>query len=507
MRKLIFLGLSLLVVEAHAICSQKINPKRVVVFINTNGSFLEADAAEKAACARGEGFILHPPMNAAMRKYREADLAFAYASEKLNHCKKNCDQLKKEASKLLDQKYIALSATPEVTAKSVENELKQLAKAGIATSSLVISGHDGGGSIGGTQGNLDKFQATTAFKNAYAARPDLQKELTSVLLWGCYTSTPSEVLYWKSTLPQLKIVGGFYGAGPSNIRKSSYDLMSDLLMKEKNIVNKANMTAVKSALTSLDQINNTWAGLYAQCSDGEYYLGNSEKGRTFKRFNDFRDCKHIQKVAYEMEAEFNPYFFGSKDVPTNTNGALRDIYNFSRQNSQCLDRDSNMNADRVGLLLFFNGVKKNFAQTFKKDLLAAQKELSTLDEKIEDYSNDKVGTMDSIKEFFGSDLPIRSEMKDLKKTYEGIQKNLTRLFNPSTVGSMSRPEILRTITSMNAFYNHSTFRNHPKLLNKFPSFKKVEKLMEKYLNNLSPNCMDMLEWHEYKPGKIAKPRC
>ena len=59
MIKLFFL-LLIISVEVHGACSTPVNPRKVVVFVDNNNSYPEAESAEKAACLRGETFVYLP---------------------------------------------------------------------------------------------------------------------------------------------------------------------------------------------------------------------------------------------------------------------------------------------------------------------------------------------------------------------------------------------------------------------------------------------------------------
>lgn len=129
-----FILLSLTVLSTNAFadykCSRKVDAKRVVLFVNANSSAAEVENAKKAACERGDSFKEIPDKNS-----------------------------------FLDATYL-------------QKELNALAKSNVAVASMIVSGHNGGGSVHGTQGGVNKDEIISAMKSAYKSKPDLSPSLT-----------------------------------------------------------------------------------------------------------------------------------------------------------------------------------------------------------------------------------------------------------------------------------------------------------------------------------------
>src|SRR5690606_34850048 len=114
------------------------------------------------------------------------------------------------------------------------------------------------------------------------------------------------------------------------------------------------------------------------------------------------DCFSIAN-SFIHRYTFEKYYNGSVDVPMQTSGTeLRNLYSLVRQNAQCFT-DGLLNGDRVGNLLFFNDVKKNFGKVFEKDISEAVANLELLSDELENY------------DFKEEDQAIKDQMKKVKE--------------------------------------------------------------------------------------------
>ena len=189
---------------------------------------------------------------------------------------------------------------------------------------------------------------------------------------------------------------------------------------------------------------------------------------------------------------FRNYYSGLKDIPEQTTGTdLRNLYSLVRQNAQCFN-DGLMNGDRIGNLLFFHDVKKNFGKVFEQDIAEA---MSELDELAKD--------VDIIKcSFFSSN----KELYDLKKTIKDVKGNFW-MPTEEEIGNKSRREVLANIKRLSSVTNHLYLNSDDGKKLKLDKLKNLENKMERYLHNLDPECMDFLDWHEYLPEHTPKPLC
>lgn len=319
----------------------------------------------------------------------------------------------------------------------IEAKMKELANQNKAISSLVASGHDGGGSFYGTNGSgsITKTQIVRSLRNAYEGKEEYLESLEGLFLWGCYTSVPDEVTFWRSSLPNLKFILGFHGAGPSNTNISGLRMLKDSLIREGRLCEANSLNQFKTAIRGVNSLTSTLVGAYVgSCAVDEsyYYMQSAEYDfngtlRTkveYNMFEKFFDCSDLQYDRYL----FDHYYSGRREIPEQTTGTdLRRFYTLVRQNAHCFN-DGMMTGDRVGNLLFFHDVKKNFAKVFEKEIMDAAAELNGLEESLEnlDYSSidEQIRTEDqSIDEAQRSINDIRS-LKERKEDELDIARNL-----------------------------------------------------------------------------------
>lgn len=485
-------------------CNRTVDSKKVVVFVDLNFSISESEAASRAACERGESFKIIPT-------YDKAVIAERTTLEKqYEKFWKDCPN-GQGTNSTCKTKGIDLDKKIDVHNKKMETyavnkgkfqtELSNLAKANKAVTSMTVSGHDGGGSVHGTLGGLDKTEIIASFKTAYKSKPQLANQFQSVFMWGCWTAGPSEVSYWRDNLPQLKMVGGFFDMGPLNTTEASRDVLHDLLVKEKNICDSSDKNAVKRMIASVDNINDTYAAVYAENNCGKnYYYYNTKgvedtenphfkAGNHFVEFDKTFDCKMMKEEIDQKRIAYEKYYYGNKPIPTNTTTSeLRQIYSFVRSNSQCLKESDRLNGDRILATIFFEDVKKNFASTFADTIKEANKEFKMWNKFLESYK------------------PKGKDMLDFKNLFNSKK---AKYFEPNmeNLKTKNKMEIRGMISFLDGLANSKIVATNKDVKNKTDDLRKLKKLMEKYLYQMDPQCMDVLEWHEYKPNRPVTPYC
>lgn len=414
--KITFLILFLIFVQNALACGKKVDPQKVVVFIDTNYSYLEMQKAKEAACERGESFKLIP--------YSEADVTAvgklygaheaaktqqnncfntynkAASNERYEKCKsfsdktnKTWDELKAKSN---EQKKKQGACTGwewnndgcETFSQKVKKELDKLAKDKIAPTSISMSGHDGGSLVSGMAGGLGKAEMGQLFTESYKDNPDLLKQVDSVLLLGCYTVNPNDINLMKTFFPEMGVYAGFYGSGPSNQQPASRNFVHDIILRSKSLAAQKTQKAVESSIRAIESFNQTYAGVYVDTNCGEYWAYNKKNYATqkseyhFEQFDSNVDCGALEAKLNENSKKLALYMVGATPIPENTSSSdLVDMYAYARQNSnlndECsLHKISNihaLDADRIGFLRFFKGVQKNFAKVFNQDILAANK--------------------------------------------------------------------------------------------------------------------------------------
>ena len=436
-------------------CGKKIDKSKVVLFLDTRNSVMEVADAEKAACERGEFFKKLP-----------AD------------------------KDVLD-------------AKKLESELKKLAASNIAVSSMVVSGHNGGGSIHGDLGYVDKYEVIKAMKSAYQSKPELLNEFQSIFMWGCWTMGPSEVDVWRKELPALKMASGFIDMGPLNTTRASHAILYDLLVKQKAIEMEADQKKLKRLIAGVSDINQTYAAVYtkAACGDMYYYntMGNEydserdddpnfSQGNHFLDFNKNFDCESARSEIEKNRKALIPYFYGSIPLPKDgPNSPLMKIYAFIRSHAKCLQKNHVMNGDRVLMMRFYDGVKKNFAHTFSDISREALAEFKMLDNFTKNYK------------------AKGAPMKEFEKYFQDGKSKFFET-DEETLQTKSRKDINEMISYLDGLTKLPMARD-VKFSENVKDLKRLKNAMETYLFQLNPDCMDFLEWHEFNPNWKAQPYC
>lgn len=423
-------------------CTKTVDPKRVVLFVDTNDAPKEVDGAAKAACQRGETF-----------------------------------------------KRIPSKSDTYINEKSLTIELTELAKQNIAVASMIVSGHDGGGSVHGIKGGVNKYEIIQALKTAYKSKPALLKEMKSVFMWGCWSMGPSEVEVWKTELPHLKLTAGFMDMGPLKTTEASHSVLNGLLLNEKALVAQSDAKKLKKAIQGIPNINVTLASVYtdAACGDMLYYQtqGGSDdyeaenplfqSGTHFVDFDTNFSCKAMAPQIEQSRKQLMKYFYGSLPLPKDEPGSpIREIYAFLRNTAKCLPKGNHvLNADRIFLLRFYNEVKENFANTFKAEIGEANKEYVGLNDLMK-YSTDEAKEMQAY-----------------------IKKNKDKYFNPrlDSLKGKSRKEILDMISYLDGMVKLPMARDR-RHAGKFNNLRKLRNAMDTYLFQLNPSCMNFMEWHE-----------
>lgn len=248
-----------------------------------------------------------------------------------------------------------------------------------------------------------------------AEHPELN-DVQSLLLLGCYTGVTNEVKNWRAIYPKLKIIGGYDGSAPNSTRPQGHDYISDILLNEKKLV-KLNSAQtidpdVKKMLTGIEHLN---AAVWIDplCSDegkGFYYA--SKVDRNFVSL-DPSACEKAMAEISALSPDFEKYNSGELEPPKETGAGtpLRNIYDKTRTHEHCLKANQSMMGGYYGLnanasfnLLFWHGVKQNFAEFYDKDMQEAQKILDTI--KVEDIIK---GTEDNI-------AALNGQLEDQEKT-------------------------------------------------------------------------------------------
>lgn len=473
MNKLIIFFLCISSSYALATCPNKVDDKKVMLFIDVNLGDPEIDAARKAACQRGERFEVVP------QNYKDVTVFsdnITKLTAKQNTCIKTRTYDKCGAENTAVEK--AYSDLRSYTEKQVPikdqvaNKLAELNLEKVKLTNVSISGHDGGGSFGGYKGGFSRQD----FATIMADYPEMN-EVESLLLLGCYTGVRHEVFAWKAIFPKVKLIGGYDGSAPNSTRPQGHQYISDILTKEKSLTSLKNPAQVdndvKSMLSGLNMLN---AAIYINpaCEnneDGFYYA--SKLNRTFEKF-EINDCEKIIGEMSALSIEYQKYESGELEPPTDTgpNGALRKIYDKVRTNEHCLAQGNYaFESNSVFFLLFWEGLKKNFGEYYENDMLEAEKIIATIqpedviknleaknlelqkqieetEKQVAEYATDPTGVMKKYNEELASMQKSVDELYKSKE-YQEIMKKLNVGYATTNAPPVITPEEQKLLNDIN----------------------------------------------------------
>ena len=388
--------------SAIAACGNKIDPTKVILFVDTNNSELEIATAEKAACARGEKFVSVP------RDYPTT-------------------------SRLLD-----------APAKAAMEDIR---KSNAKLKSVIISGHDGGGQFSGSKGGFGSVQLQMLMKEY----KDID-EVNSALLLGCYTGVQLEMMKWRGIFPKIRLIGGYDGSAPLGDRPQGHQYITELLSKESQLIQQTDQKRLQnftnSNLRSLSGLN---AAVFIQCDetlkDDGYYFNSKHRENGFAKMDTKRCFDDV--VIDKLIEDFSKYYSGEVEPPKDTvNGETRSIYNRARSLEHCYEiRGKGVNATSAFNIVFYEAVKKNFVNFFKDDLEKVSAEVSRID------PNEII--KDGVKEILELNIAIEKAAADLKlfdnpELYRAKMTKDLELLSKQKIDLMNSSEFSKVKASMNS---------------------------------------------------------
>lgn len=356
-----------------AACSKKIDPSKIMLFVDLNNSALEIETTAKAACERGQTLVVIP------REYKQYA---TYVAQVENSIKKHKSCIKKKKGNCVAEEeekraaYAKLgkfNSTQQSVQDALKNELAEVRKSNGTLENFIISGHDGGGAYSGYKSSFSRQEIGEILKDYQ----DINK-VKSAMLLGCYTGVQSETQKWHAIFPDVRLIAGYDQKGPLSDRPAGHQYIEDVLIKEKTIVVQADQkklnSFVKANLRSLSDIN---AGIWVKpkCEinpEGtHYYYGARDPDKKFKPF-DPKACDREALKLPDLIPKFQKYDSGEQEIPKDTDhGEVRQVYDIARGNEHCEEFEKQLNASQLFNLLFYEDVKQNFATYYKEDFANA----------------------------------------------------------------------------------------------------------------------------------------
>lgn len=498
-------------------CNKKVDEKRVVFYMAYHGAGVELEAAEKGACERGEKFVSYPDkvfLKLYSQKSKELKVGFyqdKFRALDTNYL--NCSKQKNvDCSRILSErnKYASLYSNSQNSLykwnqqnssnlsgkKALEALVKNLKSTGGSLTSIILSGHDGGGIYYGSdyEDSISKNNIFEIAKN----NPEQFSKLNSAILMGCWSAVPNEIEEWKNHLPQLKLISGFAGSAPSSERSSSGSFIFDSLKLSDRIIHSKSSVESKSIIDSFQDFDRINSGIYfdlrkkdcpATMGNNQYYYVSKANSR--RAVSDYYDdnkkyegvglhkfkssestdvekqCKHFNNTMNWKE--LNRFYYGDEDPSYNLE--LKELYSKFRNNEHCKKYiNFAYTPDQILLLRFNKDVSKNFASYYKNGIMAARIELLN---------------------WLNSDKISDSEKKNIKNAID------LNLFSPKGIANISRKDLSKLISGLELLQHY-----YPGKLSQCGF---IKNRMAKNLFALK--CLDPT-WHEFNEGlEIAPPQC
>ncbi len=489
MGKTSFLSLLIIIsLPSWANCPNKINPARVMLFIDANFGDMEIAAAQKAACNRGERLEVVPKtwkqysafqkavetstnaMNACMTKFPNASASFYSPNPTSTECAAEFKSFKETNAKMRE-----FTGKQKPVAEQVKERMDELSKEKVKLTNLTLSGHDGGGQFGGQKGSISRSDVS-AIMGKYPEMNDVQ----SLLLLGCYTGVQNEVSAWKGIFPKVKIIGGYDGSAPASNRVQGHKYITNILNKEKVLLSLKNKTTVdqdvKRMINNLGDLHSAvYIDLACKEEDDEFYYA-SKSDRKFNKLN-LSDCEKAIIEMEQLKPYYNQLYSGEIEPPTVTSsGDARNLYDRVRTHEHCITPSgmfggyaNEMNSNGAFNLLFWHGVKENFANFYDKDMQEAEDILKDLNAEemvkeilgqIEKIEENKKKNAELIKALEESPEAVTAKLEaeiqeDLKKSQEA-QKDpaylaiMNRINSPNNQITMEDMAILNKVSALNS---------------------------------------------------------
>jgi hypothetical protein len=433
----------------HAQCSGRVDPKNVVMFVDMNNAGLEVAAAQRAACARGQKLLVIPQNH---REYNQLTSVVQNDMKAYEHCVGGSGTCERQKATYMAsyQRLEAYKNSLPAPSTQIRNELKTLKEQGGKVVNFTISGHDGGGTYSGHKGELDR----AGIQEIFADYPEVNG-VKSIMLLGCYTAVPNEVMHWKAIFPEAKLIAGYDGIAPASDKIAGHRYLEDLLRKENTILSQASESALNRYLrANIRGLSIMNTGVYAEieCSEdnNKFFYGLDDTSRRMRSM-DIKECDDKRDIVAEIQSKISKYYNGELEPPVDsTNGELRRIYNQGRTYEHCgayLGLEYSMS--QAFNLLFYNGIKRNFAKYYADDLARAGQIIGTItpEDVTKPYldgiakSEALIAEEESLLALLGNKEAYLAELAKRKTAKEAVVASLERELG-DLINSFKKPETI-----------------------------------------------------------------
>lgn len=490
--------LFLTIAQSYA-CDRAVDPKKIVLMLSFNNAAEEAKGASAAACSRGEKLIILPKLSPEFKALAtelnrlNQRWAYEYQACRSQACMDRVSSDDHPTYKAILNQEVRMKPFKPSLEKQLAALMEKSKDSNAKVTSLILSGHDGGGSFYGDFGKTDIAE----IGNLVADNKETFNSMSSLLLMGCWSAVPDQIDQWKTIFPKVELIGGFVGSAPASTRVSSGTFIADLLRGEKRINPNSTRLDIKTIISGVRNINNMTSAVYVnatQCIDqekGYYYISpaqtDSELPEEYRpgfapyvpTSSQKQACENMfGTVTNSNQGSYNwtrlmRYYSGAAE-PEN-NDELRSLYSSLRNMEYCFSQGFSkavITPDQVLFLRFFQDTKKNFNKYFSKDL----EELYTNLNVLVDESMDP-----ALKLNFQGHIPLKGD---------GLVK-------------MTRKQTLDQISKLQGIFDKVASAKPDAAA--LPQIRSAMEKLDKYLYRMK--CLPPT-WHEFVQGEqLEDPQC
>lgn len=201
-------------------------------------------------------------------------------------------------------------------AKELCENLKNVATNPGKISSLIFSGHDGGGGFGGVNGSVFYPDLKRILE-----MPDISKKIKDVdglYLWGCYTNTTARAMGWEQLINN-GVIAGFDDKSPLNGDPRNANTLYNLMNRQTEIKNDANGNKI---LNEINRANKLSLGvLVRNCDTSNYWQYNKKTFNFDSTSLDTSICSQVQGEITKAKDTIRNYRYCGLSAPrpyTNT---------------------------------------------------------------------------------------------------------------------------------------------------------------------------------------------
>ena len=483
-------------------CATKVDESKVMLFVDTNFSDIEIETAKRAACQRGEKLMVIPKN---YKEYTASIRDLENAMKRLKACKQNCEKIGEEASNA-SIRMMRIKGEDSSFKKMISQELASIKKNNGRISNFILSGHDGGGTFSGYKGTINRDEIT----DVLSEYKDIN-DVTTLMLLGCYTGVQNEIFHWKGVFPKVKMIGGYDGSAPLSDKPMGHHYLEDLLVKEKQLLQKANEKQlndyVKSNIRGLSSMH-TAVYLEPLCaedagSENAMYYGSSTN-KKFSKF-DLGQCGKSAAVLSDINIKFSRFDNGEVEPPKNpSDPSIKTVYDQARSLEHCINEmEIPVDVNALFNLRFYGAVKENFATFYREELEQTTRilneernEWNSLEKEIDD----QLAKIDE----FGKKIEAENEKikRDANGYFNELQASL-QMDNNELEAMLKDPVQLATLNRMQD-PNQNPSLQDTMLYNKYTFLKeRINEVNGKLLYRANPQLLTAMNLLKVT-GKVAE---